>query len=251
MYSTVIIDIEGTVCSISFVKDKLFPYFLRRIPALLDALHYPLYAASQPTAEAQAIADVAAQFPSAVTQSRTALELHITQLVSNDVKDPVLKLLQGVVWQLGYDNGDLRAPVYADAIRLIKAYGADASKHIYVYSSGSVRAQKLLFGHVEAPSDDAGTATGAVDLNPNFDGYFDITTSGHKQEALSYTNILRSIGKSDAAETVLFLSDNTKEIEAALAAGLVAIVVERPGNAPLSSDERATYEVISNFDHLV
>lgn len=250
MFSTVIIDIEGTVCSISFVKDVLFPYFLRQIPALLDALHYPLVDALQPTAEARAIADVAAQFPSLVVQSRTALELHITQLVSNDVKDPVLKLLQGVVWQLGYDSGDLRAPVYADAIKLVKAYGADASKQLYVYSSGSVRAQKLLFGHVDAPSDDAGTAIGTLDLNPNFDGHFDITTSGHKQEALSYTNILRSIGKLDAAENVLFLSDNTKEIEAALAAGLAAIVVERPGNAPLSSDERATYKVISNFDHL-
>lgn len=243
--TAVIIDIEGTVCSISFVKDTLFPYFLKEVPAKLQQLRYPIQTSSSvEDSESARISSILVGFPQEVIVSYESTLLHIIHLVSNDIKDPVLKSLQGLIWLIGYHNGDLRAPFYPDAIKLIESFKIDdTSRKIYVYSSGSVRAQKLLFGHVQSEGL-------TVDLNPHFSGYFDITTSGFKQESQSYKNILESIGQPETPDQVLFLSDNVKEVEAAIAAGMKSIVVVRPGNSELTEDDRKRFKVIDDFSQL-
>lgn len=240
--SAVVIDIEGTVCPISFVKETLFPYFLDKIPSKLSNLTFPLICTSSDDSEADRITSVAIGFPEEVTKSYDSLLHHITDLVTRDIKDPVLKSLQGLVWQIGYANGEILAPVYPDAIKLIESY----NDKMYVYSSGSVKAQKLLFGYVKDPSN----ASKAIDLNPHLSGYFDITTSGFKQESQSYKNILAAINKTHEPNTVLFLSDNVKEVEAAIEAGLQSYIVDRPGNNPLSTKDREAYKVIESFEQL-
>ncbi|CAH2351063.1 enolase-phosphatase E1 [[Candida] railenensis] len=243
--TAVIIDIEGTVCSISFVKDTLFPYFLREVPAKLESLDYPIKVSSSvEDSESARISNILVGFPQEVVSSYETTLSHITHLVSSDIKDPVLKSLQGLIWSIGYHNGDLRAPIYPDAIKLIESFKeGDPTRKIYVYSSGSVRAQKLLFGHVSFEDS-------IVDLNPYFSGYFDITTSGFKQESQSYKNILESIGQLETPDQVLFLSDNVKEVDAANSAGMKSIVVVRPGNSELTEDDRKRFKVIDDFSQL-
>lgn len=213
---TVILDIEGTVCPITFVKDTLFPYFLEQLHPILSSLQFPLD-------KADPVANICLQFPSHVQQDETSLITYIRQLVASDTKDPVLKSLQGLVWKKGYDNGDLVAPIYDDAIALITT----SSEPIYIYSSGSVAAQKLLFLHVK----------GNLDLTPHLAGYFDITTSGHKQDSTSYKSILHAIGNPEPA-TVTFYSDSPAEVRAAIEAGMKATIVVRPGNGPLTDQDR-------------
>ena len=123
--------------------------------------------------------------------------------------------------------------MYEDAIAFI-----NRSKSVYIYSSGSVGAQKLLFSHVDV--------NGAlVDLTPKLKGYFDITTAGFKQEKDSYLKIAADIG-CDPAD-VIFYSDNVLEVKAALEAGMASKVVVRPGNAELSESDKKSYECISSF----
>lgn len=221
---TVILDIEGTVCPITFVKDTLFPYFLQQLDQLLSSLRFPLdKAAGEATGEADPVASICLQFPPHVQQDETALGTYIRQLVASDTKDPVLKSLQGLVWKKGYDNGDLVAPIYDDAIALITT----SSEPVYIYSSGSVAAQKLLFLHVK----------GNLDLTPHIAGYFDITTSGHKQDSASYRSILHAIGN-PPPPTVTFYSDSPAEVRAAIEAGMKATIVVRPGNGPLTDQDR-------------
>lgn len=205
-FKALLLDIEGTVCPIAFVKEVLFPFFSSKVPVLLQS-------------DDPDVKKLLAQFPQSAQHD---LQGHILDLVGRDVKDPVLKQLQGFVWAQGYYDGEIQAPVYRDAIELIKR-----NPRVFIYSSGSVKAQKLLFGHVRDP--DTGKS---VDLQPYIKGFFDISSSGKKTESGSYRNILQDIG--EVPGDVLFVSDNILELEAAREAGLATILAVRPGNAPVT-----------------
>lgn len=222
-----LLDIEGTVCPITFVKDKLFPYFLHQYPSYLSSVEFPIVNARGD------LESILQGFPPEYTTSKESLQAHINHLVLNDVKDPTLKAFQGIVWKLGYDKGDLKAPLYADAIDLL-----NSNEKIYIYSSGSVAAQKLLFSHVDVHGK-------LVDLTPRLLGYYDITTSGFKQDQSSYTKIAASMGAQP--QDIVFYSDNVGEVAAAIAAGMEARVVVRPGNAPLSAHDKAQFHCIDRF----
>jgi enolase-phosphatase E1 len=131
-----------------------------------------------------------------------------------------LKELQGLVWAAGYAAGDYRAHVYADAADALRRWHAMGIA-LYVYSSGSVAAQQLLFAHSEAG-----------DLTPVISGYFD-TRVGPKREADSYSAIARSIG--EACSDILFLSDVVGEVDAATAAGMATVLVCREPPRPATS----------------
>ncbi|KAH3688700.1 hypothetical protein WICPIJ_000300 [Wickerhamomyces pijperi] len=231
----VILDIEGTVAPITFVKDVLFPYFLRAIPDTLSPLTYPIQSSSTNTIEA-----ILSNFPSEVTESKESTFKHIEYLVKNDIKDSTLKSLQGFVWTAGYESGEIKAPLYDDAIAALHRWNEEGKK-IFIYSSGSVKAQKLLFQYVNVNDK-------SVDFNGLLSGYFDITTSGYKFETTSYVNIIKDIQFSP--EESLFLSDNVKEVSAALEAGLNSLIVVREGNAPLSEEDLKVSKTITSFDQI-
>jgi enolase-phosphatase E1 len=230
--TSLLLDIEGTVCPITFVKDGLFPYFLKKLPDVLSTVEFPLDGSTP-------ISQALAQFPEEHRHSKKALQTYIVQLVKDDIKEKSLKSLQGLVWKDGYVSGEIKAPLYKDAIDSIKQWYQ--TKKVYIYSSGSVQAQKLLFGHVDIDGE-------SVDMNALLSGYFDITTSGYKFEQSSYESILKDIQTS--GEEVLFLSDNVKEVEAAQRAGLRAAIVIRPGNAPLTEEVMSKYTLVDDFTKL-
>jgi enolase-phosphatase E1 len=125
--------------------------------------------------------------------------------IDEDRKATPLKALQGMIWRQGYESGELKGHVYDDTPSFLRRWH-DRGLKLYVYSSGSVEAQKLIFGH---------TAHG--DLTPLFSGYFD-TRVGAKREAASYKAILRETALS--GPVVLFRSDIAEELDAARAAGM-------------------------------
>ncbi|KAK6464271.1 Utr4 protein [Scheffersomyces coipomensis] len=240
MVDTLVLDIEGTVCPITFVKDNLFPYFIEKFPTFITNIEFPLSSTLE-----DPIVQILSQLPSDIKESSSNIINHFKDLVAKDIKDPILKSLQGFIWKLGYENGELKAPVYPDSIKFIESYPSTTQK-IYIYSSGSIKAQILLFAYVKDPNTD----DKSLDLNPQLSGYFDITTAGYKTESSSYEKILQEINKVNDPQSVLFLSDNVKEVSAAIKAGMQSYIVERPGNAPLTEDDRKTYTVIKSLDEL-
>lgn len=199
MIKAIITDIEGTTSSLSFVKDSLFPYARAHIGEFLREN------VSNETVQ-KLLADVNAE-----VGVELDLEQAITQLIQwidDDKKITPLKSLQGLIWEVGYQRGELTGHLYDDAIRNLQLWKAQ-DFDLYVYSSGSVYAQKLLFAH-----------TDVGDLTPLFSGYFD-THIGGKQESASYENIVAHIGL--PAEQLLFLSDIEGELNAAQTAGLQTI----------------------------
>jgi enolase-phosphatase E1 len=215
----VITDIEGTTSSITFVHDVLFPYARRALPDFVDAHRH------DPDVRAW-LEQVAEEIGTDADSPRVVESL--LHWIDIDRKHTALKALQGMIWAEGYDGAEFKAHVYpevADVLREWKNAGLD----LYVYSSGSVAAQKLLFAHSEAG-----------DLTPLFDGYFD-THVGGKREAASYARILGEIGR--RGDEILFLSDVVAELDAAREAGLHTVLLERTGPV----DDRNGHPAASHF----
>lgn len=196
MIKAIVTDIEGTTSSISFVHEVLFPYAREHLAGFVRSrLDEP-----QVAEQLRAV--------SAEVGRELGTEEAIAQLlawIDEDKKVTPLKALQGMIWEAGYREGSFTGHVYADAVAGLRHWHDEGVK-LYVYSSGSVPAQRLLFGY-----SDAG------DLTPLFCGYFD-TRIGHKREADAYRTIVGELGI-DAAE-ILFLSDIKEELDAAREAGM-------------------------------
>ena len=235
----VVLDIEGTTTPISFVYDELFPYARENLRAFLET-HGPsgLLAEVDRQLREEHAADVArgdAPPPLPVDVSSgnaTDVEPYVLWLMDRDRKSPGLKLLQGLIWQRGFADGTLRGDLFADVAPALERW-RDRSIDVAIYSSGSVLAQRLIFGH---------TASG--DLTPRISHFFDATI-GPKRSADSYRHIASELGRSP--NELLFLSDVHAELTAARAAGFRAMLCVRPGNPePPREDETS----IQTFDEI-
>lgn len=228
MIKAIITDIEGTTSSISFVKDVLFPYATQKLPEYIRQHH------DDPAVQEQLYATAGL---SGIDAGDTeALIQQLLQWIREDKKITPLKALQGLVWQYGYEQGAYKAHIYPDAAQQLKRWHAQGIQ-LYVYSSGSIHAQKLFFQHSEAG-----------DLTPLFRGYFD-TTSGPKQEAVSYRKIAKAIGL--PANELLFLSDIEGELKAAKEAGLQTCWLVREKDSPHRVSELVTaHRVVTGFEQI-
>ncbi|MFP4154184.1 MAG: acireductone synthase [Halothiobacillaceae bacterium] len=209
----VLTDIEGTTSSLSFVKEVLFPYARERLGDFLRANQHDPAVAEQIDAVRRELQD-----PDATLETVIAV---LERWIDEDRKITPLKALQGLVWAEGYRRGDFRGHVYPDAVTALRRW-KDAGLDLYVYSSGSVQAQQLLFGHSEAG-----------DLTELFSGYFD-TRVGAKRAVDSYRRIAEQIGL--PPEQILFLSDIPDELAAAHAAGMQVVGLAR-GADPMAALE--------------
>ncbi|HLD67520.1 MAG TPA: acireductone synthase [Pseudomonas sp.] len=202
----ILTDIEGTTSAVSFVFEVLFPYAARHLPDFVRE-----HAAEPAVAlQLQAVREASGEGDADVPR---VIEI-LLEWIAEDRKATPLKALQGMIWAQGYRAGQLKGHVYPDAVEALKRWKA-AGYGLYVYSSGSIQAQQLIFGCSEAG-----------DLTPLFSGYFD-TTTGPKREAASYARIADAIGC--AAGELLFLSDIVEELDAAREAGMQTLGLSREG----------------------
>lgn len=236
-----LLDIEGTTTPIDFVHQTLFPYARARLEDYLGAhLEEPEVAADVGRLREEHAADVrrGKQPPPLSDDSRetvvASLAAYARWLIDQDRKAGGLKSLQGKIWRRGYEEGELRAPLYADVAPALRRW-REAGLKVAIFSSGSVLAQQLLFRHTEEG-----------DLTPLVDAYFDTANAGPKHEAESFRRIAAAL-RLDAPE-ILFVSDAVMELDAAAEAGMRTRLSLRPGNAPRPYAER--YASVRGFDQL-
>jgi enolase-phosphatase E1 len=222
----VLVDIEGTTSTTAFVHEVLFPYADEHLDAYV--------AAHRTEPEVAAAMREAAQLAGLEPDVDDATVLaHLHAWIAQDRKATPLKTLQGLIWAEGYARTGLRGHVYPDAAAGLRRWHG-AGVRLYVYSSGSVEAQRVLF---------ANSAHG--DLTPLFDGYFD-TTTGPKREAASYAAIAGAIDLAPA--DVLFLSDVDAELDAARTAGMRTVRLLRPADTPPGAT--TTHPSAVSFDEI-
>jgi enolase-phosphatase E1 len=228
---------------------------------LLTSFQFPYSLASLPDTltnqwDTPAFSTYQSAFPEEHRANPETFSAHVQDLTARDVKAPYLKALQGYLWLAGYENGDLKCPIFEDVYPALKMWKA-AGKSIVIYSSGSVAAQKLLFQYTNVEGDEKG------DLRGLLSGYFDTVNAGFKTEKESYAKIFEAVsnpgasnekdgekdsenGKGDISKW-LFLSDNVKEVNAAKEAGMQSFVVVRDGNAPLSKEDTKGNVLVESF----
>jgi enolase-phosphatase E1 len=206
----VLLDIEGTTTPISFVYDTLFPYARKRLR--------PFLALTRDDREvARALALLSEERNADPTAgASTDLASYAEQLMDRDSKSPGLKALQGLIWNVGYGSGALFGTVFDDVPQALDRWKA-AGICTAIYSSGSVLAQKLIFG----------TTKQFGDLTPRISDFFD-TSVGPKREPESYRAIAKQLGCNPAK--ILFVSDVMPELAAASHAGCQVALIIRPGN---------------------
>ncbi|NCA11740.1 acireductone synthase [bacterium] len=204
----ILLDVEGTTSSISFVYDVLFEFAKRHVGEFLTR-H-----AADPVV--RSLADAIAVETGADPQAGPErLALAAIELMNRDVKSTPLKALQGLIWRGGFESGELVSHVFPDVPAALEQWAA-SGLDVRIYSSGSIEAQRLYFGH-----------TSAGNLLPHLRGHYD-TTTGPKREPSSYAKIAADMGLEP--RQILFVSDVGAELDAARAAGMATALAVRPGN---------------------
>ncbi|KAK9268618.1 hypothetical protein L1049_000375 [Liquidambar formosana] len=237
----IVLDIEGTTTPISFVTDVLFPYARDNVGRHLSATYETaetqddiklLRSQVQDDLDQGVIGAVPIPSDDAGKEEViAALVTNVEAMIKADRKITALKQLQGHIWQTGYQNNELEGVVFEDVPEALEMWHASGIK-VYIYSSGSRLAQRLIFGQ-----------TNYGDLRKYLCGFFD-TTIGNKRETRSYVEISESVGV-DRPSEILFVTDVYQEAVAAKAAGLEVIISIRPGNGPLP--ENHGFRTINSF----
>lgn len=234
----VLLDIEGTTTPIAFVHDVLFPYARTHLAGHLRA-HWRDESTREVVgllAGEHRVDQANGHVPPVWPHRGPAVEVvaaYAAWLMDRDRKSPGLKLLQGHIWEAGYQEGVLRGLVFADVAPAIRRWHA-AGLRVAIYSSGSEQAQRRLF-----------ESTPAGDLTTLLDAFFD-TRVGAKGDAASYTRIAQDLRMPVGA--VLFVSDVTAELDAARAAGMAVVLSLRPGNPALPGTDG--FDAARSFDDL-
>lgn len=205
----ILTDIEGTTTSVSFVYDVLFPYFLAHISDIKNMTQDEVVKTAFDETKY-----IVFQNEGIELKSTDEIILKLESWCLEDRKITPLKTLQGLLWKIGYEQGNLKGHVYDDVPISLDKWQKMGLK-MGVFSSGSVIAQKLIFGHSEKG-----------DLTTYFSDYFD-TKTGMKRAAETYSDIAKRINKEPTS--ILFLSDIVEELTAAEKAGFQTIQLVRPG----------------------
>lgn len=208
----ILTDIEGTTTDINFVHKILFPYSTEKLPGFVTA-----HLNDSDVAAALAQTQATLQGEGLPAESTEDLIQGLLSWIEADRKHPALKTLQGLIWKEGYVRGGFKGHIYPDVVPALERWKQQGLR-MGIYSSGSVAAQKLLFGY-----------STYGDLNGFFEANFD-TAVGHKREVGSYQNIATQLGIPPAE--ILFLSDIEEELDAAKAAGMQCLQLLRPGTIP-------------------
>ena len=233
---SILLDIEGTTASVDFVHDVMFPFVTRNLPGFLDQTwgQTETAAACERIAQDAGFESLQAWGRASGSSERTLVEQQVAELMRGDVKATGLKAMQGLVWKAGFDSGELIAPIYDDVLPALKLWN-EMKLDVRIYSSGSIAAQKLFFGHTQHG-----------DVLHYFRGHYD-TTIGGKKDSESYRKIAGDMGV--APHDILFVSDLEGELEAAQTAGVQVAAAIRPGNKPLS--DQANFPTIFSFAEIV
>lgn len=209
MTEVLLFDVEGTTTAIDFVHKTLFPYSRERMAAFVKA-----------NPALPVVQNLQSEFGSIDQVIETLLSW-----IAADKKEGRLKELQGLIWDEGYRKGDFKGHVYPDVRPAFEKWKSEG-KTLAIYSSGSVHAQKCIFGF-----------SSAGNLTPLLSAYFD-TAVGGKREHTSYREIAKRLGA--LPQEVTFYSDIKEELDAAREAGMKTMQVFRQGNPQSQGHEAIT-----------
>lgn len=234
MMKAILLDIEGTTAPIDFVHRMLFPFARERMAEFVEENFLSL-TDEIANLKIEHKKDYAEEFYTAASDENAAdsISNYLIFLIDENRKSTALKSIQGKIRQKGYESGELKSVVFDDVPRAFERWNEQA-KTLAIYSSGSVLAQRLIFGY-----------SNYGDLTKFITNYFD-TNVGGKKETASYEKIAAALNF--PATEITFISDAAAELDAAKAAGLHMLLAVREGNAPPEAQNQ--HRIIKTFDEI-
>lgn len=223
----ILLDVEGTTSAVAYVYDVMFPFAKRELDRYVET-HWDHAALASVREEAATDSG-----DPAAASDRGRFQEVMREWMASDAKITALKQLQGLIWEAGFESGELRAHIYDDVPAALERW-QERGVALGIYSSGSVHAQKLFFGHTERG-----------DLSRYFEVHFD-TLVGPKRDEFSYLKIADQWRR--PPEDVLFVSDVVEELDAARDAGMGTALCLRPGNAPVADPNG--HPQVTTFDEI-
>ncbi|WP_338596479.1 acireductone synthase [Saccharopolyspora sp. SCSIO 74807] len=220
----VVLDIEGTLTATSQVHEVLYDYARPRLGPWIDA--HP-----QDPQVSSAVAQVRDEAGLAADAGTSQVVAVLHEWMDADRKATPLKTLQGLIWQRGYADKELRTELFADVPGALLHY-REQGAGLAVFSSGSVAAQVASFSN-----------TDHGDLRELFTHHFDTANAGPKREAASYRAMSDVLGE---PKQVLFASDVPAELDAAAEAGWRTVGLARPGE-PYAAADFGTHPAVATF----
>jgi len=225
----VVLDIEGTTCPVSFVSQTLFPYAQKQLDkTICNRDRQPIISKLIQETIAEWLQDTDPVSKALLVQAKNQTTLseedvvgYLKHLIESDRKSTALKELQGIIWEQGFISGELKPSLYADVIPALKNWKKQGLI-LAVYSSGSIKAQQLLYSH-----------TTSGNISNIFDQWFD-TRTGSKLETKSYKKISEVLGIKP--QSIVFVSDHPEECDAAQASGMLTKFCYREGNPHCKSN---------------
>ena len=215
----VLLDIEGTTTPIDFVYRKLFPYARDHLNEFLEK-HISDMEVSE------CLKEIAGNIFSdtgkndlkrqRIDPGSHEIKEYILSLIEKDSKITPFKKLEAMIWQEGYNSGELRGEVYPDVPPALKRWH-ESGIVVSIYSSGNIKAQQAIF-----------STTTYGDLTRYIFSYFD-TTTGPKTSPESYDKISGLIGVDPSR--IVFISDNPNELIAAQEAEFLTYLSVRSDSA--------------------
>jgi enolase-phosphatase E1 len=226
MVQYVLMDIEGTLISVAFVREILFPFAKHRLAAFLRERRH-----DADVRRWTAVCQDAIEHETGTRPAYEELPVILTGWIDQDRKLAGLKALQGMIWDEGYRQRAFVPELYGDVLPALTQWRARGIR-LGIYSSGSEQAQRLLFTH-----------TNVGDVTSLFEHFFD-TSVGEKQAASSYRTISGRIGLSP--HHIFFLSDAERELDAAGLTGFRTTHIVRPG-----TDASTRHPIHPDFTNLL
>lgn len=222
-------DIEGTTSPLSYTHAFLFPYIREKMGSVLEAELNANTDLQNLCLRLLKTDDI-----SAVTVD--AVKAKVKEMMDRDSKETELKEFQAFIWARGFARDELYGIIYEDVIKAFK------EQPVYIYSSGSVATQKLVFRNAKVES-----LGKFYDLSQYIYGYFDTRNAGNKKQKESYAKIIEEIKKQRdiVPEDILFASDSVEELEAASAVGIQCLLVDRDGTGL-----KTNFKTVTSFDDI-
>ena len=119
MTKFILMDIEGTTSSISFVHETLFPYAKEK---MLDFIRL-----NKEVPEVQDILTKLCAEQASGLSLPAAAEL-FNKWIDEDKKHGLLKKIQGLIWKEGFESGELKGHLYPEVASVLKDWKGQGIK---------------------------------------------------------------------------------------------------------------------------
>ena len=189
MVQYVLMDIEGTLISVAFVRDILFPFAKHRLaPFLQERRHDP------DVLQWTTVCQDTIEHETGTRPTYEELPVMLTDWIDQDRKLAGLKALQGMIWDEGYRQGAFVPELYGDVLPALTNGGRAASAWEFTRLVRE-QAQRLLFAH-----------TNVGDVTSLFE-HFSIPASARKRPLPATA---RSVGRSVCRPITFFFCRTRK-----------------------------------------